>query len=85
MEKIISKAIMPIAKELVENLGAQVEEMILPSLKNVKNRINQFYIFWITEFMMPLLNMWWYGMNVEGLEIPEDYNKSAAAIYILED
>lgn len=85
LEKIISKAIMPIAKELAENLGAQVEEMILPSLKNVKDRVNQFYIFWITEFMMPLMNMWWYGMNVEGLEIPEDYSKSAAAIYILED
>lgn len=85
LEKIISKAIMPIAKDLAENLGAKVEEMILPSLKNVKDRVNQFYIFWITEFMMPLMNMWWYGMNAEGLEIPEDYSKSAAAIYILED
>lgn len=85
LEKIISKAIMPIAKDIAENLGVKVEEMILPSLKNVKDRVNQFYIFWITEFMMPLLNLWWYGMNVEGLDLPEDYSKSAAAIYILED
>lgn len=85
IEKIIAKKMTPFAKELAENLGSKIEEVVLPYMKNVKNRINQFYIFWITEFMTPLMNLWWYGMNVEGLEIPEDYSKSSAAIYIVED
>ena len=85
LENLIRREITPIAKEIAENCGSQVEKLLVPTMKGVKEREDQFYVYWFSQFLDPLCELIWYGMNVEGLKIPEDYKKSAAGIYILKD
>ena len=67
---------------LVNGLGDKVEKILLPSLGEVKVRKDHFYSFWICDFLNPREELFWYGMNVDGLEIPKDYNKSVAGMWI---
>lgn len=83
LKRLISSVITPIAKEIAETIGAKIEELLLPCLGNVKERKDHFYCFWISNFLSPREELFWHGLNVEGLEIPEDYNKSVAAMWIL--
>lgn len=85
LQNIISKEITPIAKEIAESIGSKVEELLLPTMKGVKERLDQFYLIWLGCFLDPLNMLIWYGMNEEGLKIPEDYSKSAAGIYVMEN
>jgi len=83
LKKMISKTVIPIAKEIAETIGTKIEEILLPCLYDVKERKDHFYCFWISHFLGPREELFWYGMNVDGLEIPEDYNKSVVGIYIV--
>ncbi len=83
LEKIISRAVIPIVKEIAEASDKTVEEMLLPEMHGVKERIDQFYVFWLCTCLSPLQSLYWYGMNVEGLSIPADYSRSVAGIYIV--
>lgn len=85
LKSVIAKEIKSIAKEIAENIGTKVEEILLPTMKGVKEREDQFYLTWLSSFLDPLKMLIWYGMNVEGLEIPKDYKKSSAGIYISQD
>lgn len=81
-EQIMFKALSPLIKEMAESLGDKIEEIILPSLGEVKTRKDHFYSFWKADFVNPRQELFWYGMNVEGLEIPKDYKKSVAGMWI---
>ena len=79
----MARAVIPIVKEIAEVADKTIEELLLPEMRNVKERIDQFYTFWLCYFLSPIQELYWYGMNVEGLEIPKDYNASAAGLYII--
>ena len=83
LEKIITRAIIPIVKEIALATDKAMEEIMLPEMRGVKERIDQLYVFWLCSFLSPRQELYWYGMNVEGLEIPKDYKASAAALYII--
>lgn len=85
LKSLIAREVKGIAKEIAENIGSKVEEILVPTMKGVKERLDQFYLTWLGSFLDPLFMLIWYGMNVEGLEIPKDYAKSSAGIYILQD
>jgi len=81
-EKIVYKALNPIIKEIADSIGKEIEAILLPCLGNSKIRRDHFYSFWISCYVNPREELFWYGMNVDGLEIPEDYNKSVAGMWI---
>lgn len=81
-EKILLKALTPIIKEIADEIGPKIEEILVPCLGNNKTRKDHFYTYWICEFINPREELFWYGMNVDGLEIPADYNKSVAGMWI---
>ncbi len=83
VEKLINKAVIPIVKEIAEAAEDKIEKLLLPELGGVKERIDQFYTFWLCYFLSPIQELYWYGMNVEGLLIPQDYSRSVAGIYIV--
>ena len=83
LEKIITKAIIPIVKEIAQAMDKEIENLVLPEMHGVKERINQLYVFWICYFLSPIQELQWYGMNVEGLAIPKDYKASAAGLYVI--
>lgn len=83
LEKIITRAVIPIVKEIAQAADKAMEEIMLPEMRGVKERIDQLYVFWLCSFLSPRQELYWYGMNVEGLEIPKDYKASAAALYIV--
>ena len=83
LEKIITRAVIPIVKEIAQATDKAMEEIMLPEMRGVKERIDQLYVFWLCSFLSPKQELYWYGMNVEGLEIPKDYKASAAALYII--
>ena len=83
LEKIITRAVIPIVKEIAQATDKAMEEIMLPEMRGVKERIDQLYVFWLCSFLSPRQELYWYGMNVEGLEIPKDYKASAAALYIV--
>ena len=83
LEKIITRAVIPIVKEIAQASDKAMEEIMLPEMKGVKERIDQLYVFWLCSFLSPRQELYWYGMNVEGLSIPADYKKTAAGLYIV--
>ena len=83
LEKIITRAVIPIVKEIAQATDKAMEEIMLPEMRGVKERIDQLYVFWLCSFLSPRQELYWYGMNVEGLEIPKDYKTTAAALYII--
>ena len=83
LEKIITRAVIPIVKEIAQATDKAMEEIMLPEMRGVKERIDQLYVFWLCLFLSPRQELYWYGMNVEGLKIPEHYERSAAALYIV--
>lgn len=83
VEKLINKAVIPIVKEIAEAAEDKIEKLLLPELGGVKERIDQFYTFWLCYFLSPIQELYWYGMNAEGLLIPNDYSRSVAGIYIV--
>ena len=83
LEKIITRAVIPIVKEIAEATEEPMEEIMLPEMRGVKERIDQLYVFWLCSFLSPRQELYWYGMNVEGLAIPKDYKASAAGLYII--
>ena len=83
LEKIITRAVIPIVKEIAQAADKAMEEIMLPEMRGVKERIDQLYVFWLCSFLSPRQELYWYGMNVEGLEIPKNYKASAAALYIV--
>ena len=83
LEKTITRAVIPIVKEIAQATDKAMEEIMLPEMRGVKERIDQLYVFWLCSFLSPRQELYWYGMNVEGLEIPKDYKASAAALYII--
>lgn len=83
LEKIITRAVIPIVKEIAEATEKPMEEIMLPEMRGVKERIDQLYVFWLCSFLSPRQELYWYGMNVEGLEIPKDYKASTAGLYIV--
>ena len=83
LEKIITRAVIPIVKEIAQATDKAMEEIMLPEMRGVKERIDQLYVFWLCLFLSPRQELYWYGMNVEGLEIPKDYKATAAALYIV--
>ncbi len=83
LEKIITRAVIPIVKEIAQATDKAMEEVMLPEMRGVKERIDQLYVFWLCSFLSPRQELYWYGMNVEGLEIPKNYKASAAALYIV--
>ena len=83
LEKIITRAVIPIVKEIAQATDKAMEEIMLPEMRGVKERIDQLYVFWLCSFLSPRQELYWYGMNVEGLEIPKDYKASSAALYIV--
>ena len=83
LEKIITRAVIPIVKEIAQATDKSMEEIMLPEMRGVKERIDQLYVFWLCSFLSPRQELYWYGMNVEGLEIPKDYKVSSAALYII--
>lgn len=83
LEKIITRAVIPIVKEIAQATDKAMEEIMLPEMRGVKERIDQLYVFWLCSFLSPRQELYWYGMNVEGLEIPKNYKASAAALYIV--
>ena len=82
IEQIFSKALTPIIKEIADAIGSKIEEILLPSLGDVKARKDQFYSFWLETFIDPRDEVLWYGMNIDGLEIPKNYNQSVAGMWI---
>ena len=84
IEKLITRAVIPVVKEITEATDKTIEELLLPEMRGVKERIDQFYAFWLCSlFMSPRQELYWYGMNIEGLTIPKDYKTSAAGLYII--
>jgi hypothetical protein len=84
LEKLITRAVIPVVKEIAEATDKTIEELLLPEMRGVKERIDQFYAFWLCSlFMSPRQELYWYGMNIEGLTIPKDYKTSAAGLYII--
>ena len=83
LEKIITRAVIPIVKEIAQATDKAMEEIMLPEMRGIKERIDQLYVFWLCSFLSPRQELYWYGMNVEGLAIPKDYNASAAGLYII--
>ena len=83
LEKIITRAVISIVKEIAQATDKAMEEIMLPEMRGVKERIDQLYVFWLCSFLSPRQELYWYGMNVEGLEIPKDYKATAAALYIV--
>ena len=83
LEKLITRAVIPVVKEIAEATDKTIEELLLPEMRGVKERIDQFYAFWLCTFLSPRQELYWYGMNVEGLSIPKDYKTSAAGLYII--
>lgn len=83
LEKIITRAVIPIVKEIAEATDKTMEEILLPEMHGVKERIDQLYVFWLCSFLSPRQELYWYGMNVKGLKIPDHYERSAAALYIV--
>lgn len=81
-EKIVYKSLTPIIKEIADEIGSKIEDILLPCLGDMKTRKDHFYSFWISDFINPREELFWYGMNVDGLEIPADYNKSVAGMWI---
>ena len=83
LEKIITRAVISIVKEIAQATDKAMEEIMLPEMRGVKERIDQLYVFWLCSFLSPRQELYWYGMNVEGLAIPKDYKASAAGLYII--
>jgi len=83
LEKLLEKDLKPFAKEIAESVGSQVEQLLLPEMQNVKSRLDQFYIFWLCYILSPIQELNWFGLNQGGFEIPEDYNKSVAGMFIV--
>lgn len=83
LEKIITKAVIPLVKEIAEAVESSIETIVLPEMHGVKERIDQLYVFWICYFLSPIQELYWYGINERGLEIPKDYKTSTAGIYII--
>lgn len=83
LQKMINRAIIPIVKEVAQSSEAEIENLLLPQMHNVKERVDQFYTFWLCYFLAPVQELYWYGLNVEGLEIPDDYTRSVAGMYII--
>ncbi len=83
LNKILTRAVIPIVKEIAEAADKTIEEILLPEMRGVKERIDQLYTFWLCSSLSPKAQLYWYGMNVEGLEIPKDYKASAAGLYIV--
>ena len=67
LEKIITRAVIPIVKEIAQATDKAMEEIMLPEMRGVKERIDQLYVFWLCSFLSPRQELYWYGMNVEGL------------------
>lgn len=82
IEQLIFQKLTPLIKEIADEIGSKIEEILLPCLGDVKIRKDHFYSFWVSEFLNPREELFWYGMNVDGLEIPKDYNQSVAGMWI---
>jgi len=83
LENLFSKDLNPFVQEIIDNIGTKAEEILLPKLHNDKERINQFYAYFFARFLTPINEQIWYGMNESGFEIPADYGKSVAGIFLI--
>lgn len=85
INSILENALKPFAVEISNILCERIEKILLPLMYDRKERVAQFYIFWLNTYFGMTKEFFWYGMNKGGFEIPEDYTKSAAAMYLLKE
>lgn len=85
IKTILEKALKTYALEIAETILQTVGKTLLPSLHGRKERLAQFYVFWLIFYFGPVKEFFWYGINKGGFEIPNDYKKSAAAMYLLKE
>lgn len=83
LQKMLNREVIPLVKEIVESSENTIENLLIPQMHDVKERIEQFYTYWLCYFLCPIQELYWYGMNQEGLYIPKDYNRSAAGMYVV--
>ena len=83
LQKMLNREVIPLVKEIVESSENTIENLLIPQMHDVKERIEQFYTYWLCYFLCPIQELYWYGMNQEGLYIPKDYNSSAAGMYVV--
>ena len=84
LEKMLSKAVLPIVKEIAEAQDKAIEDLVLPEMYGIKERIDQMYVFWICYFLSPIQELNWYGINAGGFAVPDDYKTSVAGMYIVQ-
>lgn len=85
INSILEKAIKPLAQEFADTVCNRIEKLLLPSMHNRQERLTQFYLFWMSSYFGTTREFFWYGINKGGFEIPEDYTKSAAAMYLIKE
>lgn len=82
---ILEEALKPVALEFAKTICERIEKILLPSMYGRKERLAQFYIYWLDCYFGPTKEFFWYGINKDGFEIPMDYSKSSAAMYLLKE
>lgn len=81
---MIHEEIKPIAKELEESCSDKVENLLKPF---VRNDLMSNFIYWDMRVLyQPIGEVMFYGINASDcLAKPEDYEHSAAGLFILTD
>lgn len=83
IDDILNEITVSFADEIIDECGKQIEQILLPCLRNDKELESQFYTFWFNAFLNPDRALFSYGINTCNLEIPADYKKSAAGLYVV--
>lgn len=79
---LIDEAVKPIAEEYAETISKSVEEIVLPYVR--KDLMSNFIHWDMQMFFKPVGELYYYGLNdSEYLQKPEDYSRSAAALWIV--
>ncbi len=78
--EIIRTAIEDLAKEYAEAVGSEVEKRLMPY---VRKDMTSNFLHWDMRMFFKILGcLYWYGWD-KHLALPEDYNRSAAGLYLI--
>ena len=79
---LIDEAMRPIAEEYSALISEKVEKLLLPHVR--KDLMSNFIHWDMKAFLQPTTELFYYGLNdSDYLEKPDDYTRSAAALWII--
>ncbi len=80
--ELIEKAMMPIAEDYAHDVAGKVEKILLPHVR--KDLMSNFVHWDMRNYLQPTGMLAYYGLYDSGnLQMPEDFSRSAAALFIV--